>query len=492
MTDETVSRSRGSNVFAVVLALLAAIFAFQLNASMLSPALATMREELSATDAEIGLTQTAFFTAAALFSLFLPRWGDLIGRRRVMIGMLVVTIVGSVVAALATNVTLLFIGRVVQGVSGPIVPMCLIMLRVQILDQKRYATLLGVLTAVNGGIAGVDALAGGWLAEHFGFRSIFWVMAIVGLVALVAVRLATVESTAVETPPMDWKGVVPLVIALGTVLTAFNEAGKLGEANWLIVATLIVAGIAAFVVFWRIEHRAAHPLVSTTYMRQRRTWALLLTTLLTMTGVFAVMNGLIPNFAQDSAVGAGIHADTVSWVTLTPYALAGLVMGPIAGRLAASLGYKRVLQIGLIGTALGLGIAVLVVDAPSGAMLLFISTFIGITYAGISNIMLNGLGIVLSPKDNQGYLPGMNSGAFNLGAGLSFAILFAVNTFLTTNFGAEAGYRGGILTGAAILLLAFAVSFLIPNEIPDSEVERKDAAVVGANARHERKARGAA
>ena len=60
---------------ALMLALLVAVFAFQLNASMLSPALKTMEVELETTEAQIGLTQTAFFTAAALFSLFLPRWG---------------------------------------------------------------------------------------------------------------------------------------------------------------------------------------------------------------------------------------------------------------------------------------------------------------------------------------------------------------------------------------------------------------------------------
>lgn len=48
---------------------------------MLSPALATIEEELKVDSAAVGLTQTAFFTSAALFSLFLPRWGDIIGRR---------------------------------------------------------------------------------------------------------------------------------------------------------------------------------------------------------------------------------------------------------------------------------------------------------------------------------------------------------------------------------------------------------------------------
>ncbi len=452
-------RARTSEIIPLMLALLVAVFAFQLNASMLSPALATMERELDATAAQIGLTQTAFFTAAALFSLFLPRWGDLIGRRKVLVGMMVLTAVGCVISALAPDATVLFIGRVIQGAAGPTVPLTLIMLRQQVPNEKQYGLLMGIITSVNGGIGGVDALLGGWLAGNFGFRSIFWVMAVVCVLAVVAVRFFTRESTAELTPPMDWKGVAPLAVALGALLIAFNEAGNLAEANWLLVVLLVLVGAAGFIIFWNVEKRQEHPLVTVEYMKQRRTWALLLTTLLTMTGVFAVMNGLIPNLGQDVDNGPGLGADVISWYTLTPYALAGLVMGPIAGALAAKVGYKLVLQVGLLGSAVGLVIAVLVTDGPSRWMLLFISIFVGITYAGIANIMLNGLGVVLSPADNQGYLPGMNAGAFNLGAGISFAILFAVTTLFADNGG---GYAAGITAGAIIVSLAFLTSFLIP------------------------------
>ncbi|WP_394217043.1 MFS transporter [Brachybacterium vulturis] len=461
-------RTTGS-VPALVVALLAAIFAFQLNASMLSPVLATMERELDTTSAQIGLSQTAFFASAALFSLFLPRWGDLIGRKRLMIGILVLTGVGSVIAALAPNVEVLSLGRIVQGISGPIVPMALIMLRVQVPDPRRYAKLMAILTAINGGIAGVDALLGGWLAATFGFRSVFWVMAAVSVVAVFAIAAGTIESRSSEGTKMDWKGVGALVVVLGSLYFAFDQAGKLANANWLLVGALIVLGALAFVAFWAIESRVNYPLVTITYLKERRTWALLSTTLLTMTGVFAVMNGLIPNLAQDPALG-NISAGEVSWWTLTPYALAGLIMGPIAGQLAARMGYKRVLQGGLVLTTLGLGATAFLTSNPTPIVLLLISIFIGVTYAGICNIMLNGLGIVLSPKDNQGYLPGMNSGAFNLGAGLSFAILFAINTFVTNQVDAAAGYRFGILAGAVLLLLALAVSTLIPQPEDDDVV----------------------
>lgn len=453
------------NIPVLMLSLLAAIFAFQLNASMLSPALATMERELDTTAAQIGVTQTAFFASAALFSLFLPRWGDLAGRRKVMIGMLVLTGIGCVISALAPNVGVLGLGRVVQGLAGPIVPMALIMLHIQVPDPKKYAKLMAILTSVNGGIAGVDALLGGWLAQNFGFRSVFWTMAVVCVVAAVAIIFGTVESRSADRVPMDWKGVAVLVVAFGAVYFAFNEAGKLAGASWFAVLGLLILAAAAFVVFWKVETTADHPLVSTRYMRQRRTWALLGTTLLTMTGVFAVMNGLIPNLAQDVEIGGlGISAGTVAWWTLTPYAIAGMIMGPIAGLLASRFGYKHVLQAGLTTTTLGLLAAAWIVANPTPVLLLGVSIVVGITYAGVTNIMLNGLGVVLSPADNQGYLPGMNSGAFNLGAGLSFAILFAVNTAVTTSAGPIAGYRFGILTGAVLLTAALAMSTLIPRQ----------------------------
>ena len=457
---------RRVNVGALMAALLAACVAFQLNASMLSPALVRIEEELDTTSAAVGLTQTAFFTAAALFSLFLPRLGDIIGRKKVLSGMLVVLTIGSVVAALAPSIEVLFIARLIQGVSGPVVPLTLIMLRVEIRDPKLYGTLMGVITAVNGGIAGVDAVAGGYLAENHGFASVFWAMAIVGAVATALLIFLAPESRAEKKEKMDWVGVVPLVISVGTLLTAFNEAGKLADANWPLVTGLIVIAVIAFAIFWKVENRTDEPLIATYLLKQRSTWALLLTTLLTMTGVFAVINGIIPALAQDGTVGFGMGAEESAWWTLTPYAIAGLLLGPLAGRLAATWGYGKVLRIGMIGSVIALALMLLIVGSDSKLALLGVSVLIGITYAGISNIMLNGLGIVLSPRENPGFLPGLNAGAFNLGAGLSFAVIYAVKTAVTPASGTGTeGYYGGIIAGLVILGLALATSFFIPRPV---------------------------
>lgn len=454
---------------AVMTALLVACFAFQLNASMLSPALERMAKELKTTDDVIGLTQTVFFTAAALFSLFLPRLGDMIGRRKLLTGMMALTAVGCVLSALAGmtgSVALLFVGRVIQGVAGPTVPVCLIMLRVAVPDPKRYGTLLGVITAVNGGIAGVDALAGGWLAQNFGFGSVFWTMAIIAVLAAVAVAFLTDESLVPGDHRMDWSGTIALVVAVGALLTIFNELAKLSNANFWLVAGLFLLAALSAVAFWIQEERTSQPLVATVYLQSRSTWALLLTTTLTMTGVFAVMNGLVPGLAQNTGYGPGLGTDVVSFWTLTPYAIAGLLMGPVSGTLAGRFGYRKVLRVGLLGTVIGLGAIFAISPSATPVLLLAVNVFVGITYAGMSNIMLNGLGVVLSPSDNPGYLPGLNAGAFNLGAGISFAILPAVSVALGSGLD---GFQGAVITGLVLLALAFASSLLIPAPAVEKE-----------------------
>ncbi|CAN7150779.1 MFS transporter [Microbacterium maritypicum] len=466
MTNQVDAVRTRTSVVSLMIALLAACLAFQLNASMLSPALVTMERELDATSTEIAATQTVFFTAAALFTLFLPRLGDLIGRRRVLVGMLVVMAIGCVVAALATNVPMLFIGRLIQGVSGPVVPLCLIMLRAAVKDPKAYGTLLGVVTAVNGGIAGGDALLGGYLATNHGFASIFWTMAGVAIIAALTVRYLAPETMADDRPRMDWWGSLLLVISVGSMLVALNELGALAEANLVLVIVLAVVAVVAFTSFWKLEGRIDDPLVSTAQLKQRATWALSATSLLTLSGIFAIMNGVVPALAQDTAMNLAMTAEEVSLWILMPYALAGLLMGPLSGRLAATVGYRTMLRIGLGGTVAVLAIMVANVETSSRFGLRLLSIAVGVTYAGIGNIMLNGLGVVLSPKDRPGSLPGLNTGAINLGAGLSFVVIYAAQTSFASGAGdATAGYVAALITGAVVLVGALVFSMFIPKPV---------------------------
>ncbi|GAA3483221.1 MFS transporter [Streptomyces yanii] len=458
----------------LTVALLAACVAFQLNASMLSPALVSMARELHTDQAVIDLSQTWFFTAAALFSLFLPRLSDIVGRKRVLVGMMVLMAAGSMIAALAPDVSWLFVGRIIQGVSGPTVPLCLMMLRSATADPRRYGALLGVITAVNGGVAGIDSFVGGYFTEHFGFRSLFWIMLVLAVVAAALVAAKAPETRPGAGTSMDWAGVFCIVVAVGAVLVALNQAAGLVAAfdsGTLLVSVLLAAlGVAAFAGFWAVEKRAAQPMVEIVHLRQRATWAPLLTTVMTMTGIFAVINGIVPAYVQAAAPGFAVGPTEMSLIILTPYALLGWAAGPFSGRLAPVLGYGKMLRIGLLGSLVALAV-IAFLGLASLPVMVAGTALLGIAYAGTANIMLNGLGIVLSPKANPGFLPGMNAGAFNLGAGLSFLVLPAVRQATESLGDTRTSYQFVVLAGFLVTLAALAVSFLIPRPV-EAEVPR--------------------
>lgn len=457
--------TRKGGIVLLMTVLLTAAIAFQLNASMLSPVLATMARELGTDEATVGLTQTAFFTGGAMCGLFLPRLSDIVGRRKILVIMLAVMSIGGLMAALAPNITVLAIARALQGISGPTIPMTLIILRSQVRDQVRLGTLMGIIAAVNGGIAGIDVIASGWMAEHLGFRSVFWFIAIVGVIATVVVALWAPESKPSDNVKMDWVGAAILVISVFSITMAANEAGKAAAANWALVAGLILFGLVVFAGFWKWENKHDQPMVAPKYLARRQTWGLLLTTVLTMTGVFAAVNGVAISLAQNPDAGFGLPADLASLMLLTPYALIGWLVGPFAGRWAPRIGYSRLLRIGNASSA-ALLLVLALAGSTSKVVLIASVVLLGITYAGIGNIVLNNLGVVNSPADNEGFLPGMNSAAFNLGAGISFAVL-PVFMVAGSPAGSDsaAGYTTAFIVGAIILGLSVATSFFIPKHV---------------------------
>ncbi|MBW4094779.1 MAG: MFS transporter [Acidobacteria bacterium] len=205
-------------------------------------------------------------------------------------------------------------------------------------------------------------------------------------------------------------------------------------------------------------------MVETSELRRRNMWAPLLTTTLTMTGIFAVINGIVPAFVQAQAPGFGVGATEMSLLILTPYALLGWLFGPLTGRLAPVLGYTRMLKIGLGGSVLALLIIALA-GLNNLPMMVAGTVLLGIAYAGTVNIMLNGRGVVLSPKNNPGFLPGMNAGEFNLGAGLSFLILPAILVAAGSLGDVKVSYVSVVLVAIVITVAALAASFLIPKPV---------------------------
>lgn len=170
--------------FAAMLASLATLGPFSIDAYL--PAFAGIQASLGATPLQIQQTLSGYLFAFGLMFLFHGALSDSFGRKPVIMVALVVYTLASVGAALAASVSGLIGWRVMQGLSvgaGMVVGRAMIR---DLFGPEDAQRLMSLVTLFFGLAPAIAPVIGGWLFVGFGWRSIFWFLALVGAL-LVAV-----------------------------------------------------------------------------------------------------------------------------------------------------------------------------------------------------------------------------------------------------------------------------------------------------------------
>ena len=459
--QDSPSLLRGGRAVALVATLTLGALSYQVNATMVTPVLPEIAAAMKESITRVSQVSSLFFLAGAIAGVVLGRWSDFVGRRAALIAVLAVLGVGTLVCISATSLPILLLGRVLQGVSSAAYPLAYMVLS-ETLSAEVFGLALGVIAAVNGGAGGVDGYFGGLLGERFGFRSVFVVILLIGCLALVAASLVVPKATRPRSPGrMDWWGAATLSVALVGLNLFVSEGSTRGWTSLAAAVAFIGAGVA-FAAFTMVERAQASPLIATFHLRSRQVWPVLATTVLTLSGVFAVMNFTVVLLSQDHAFGYGLSPSTAALMFLAPAALVGVACAPFAGWLAARRGWIRLLRTGLL---LSVALLVLIACAPRNLPVVLVAVaLLGLTYNGLAITTLNGLGVLLSPVEAPAALPGLNGAAFGLGAGLGIGI---VAPFV----GAKSleGYSAALWVSVGITALALLASTLITPR-PDQKI----------------------
>lgn len=446
----------------LITSLLLGVLSFQLNASMVTPALPNIGASFNADPASVAQVQSMFFLAGAISGPVMGRWSDFLGRRKALLLVLGIMAAGTVLCLVAPTLSVLVIGRFLQGTSSALFALAYIVLR-ENLDPRMFGTSVGILAAVNGGVAGVDGYVGGLMTEAFGFKSIFLV--VLGLSAVAAASIAAVVPAG--RPPssstsgrMDWWGAAALSVFL-VCLSYFVTTGS--GSGWGSVQALLLAGatVVAFGCFCAVEKHRSSPLIAVHHLRSRNVWTVIATTVLTLTGIFALMNFTVVLLSQDAVSGYGLTASISALLFLTPAALIGVFAAPLAGWLTSRTGWIKTLRIGTAMSLLCVIAAALFAD-NQWAVLAAVAS-LGIFYNGFFLTAINGLSVLLSPKDAPGSLPGLNGASFGTGASLGVALVAPWAGLATSE-----GYTVALWVSVAVTAAAFLVSLLVPAPREDS------------------------
>jgi DHA1 family bicyclomycin/chloramphenicol resistance-like MFS transporter len=182
--------------FAALLAALATLGPFSIDAYL--PAFAGIQQSLDATPIEIQQTLSGYLFAFGVMFLFHGALSDSFGRRPVILVSLVLFTIASAAAAMATSIHGLVVCRVFQGLSvgaGMVVGRAMIR---DLFGPEDAQRLMSLVTLFFGLAPAIAPIVGGLLYAGLGWRSIFWFLAVVGVVLVVVSQRLLPETLARE------------------------------------------------------------------------------------------------------------------------------------------------------------------------------------------------------------------------------------------------------------------------------------------------------
>src|SRR4051812_42203012 len=196
--------------YGLTLAVLAvAALAYALMQTMVAPALPQIQKDLGVSTTSVTWVLTIYLLTASVATPVLGRLGDILGKERVLVGVLGVFAFGSLVAALSHTLPLLVAGRAIQGAGGAVFPLAFGIIRDEF-PRERVATGIGLISATFGIGGGAGLVLSGLIVDHLSYRWLFWFGLVVVVIATVATRLYVPESPVKSPAKVDIGGGHPL------------------------------------------------------------------------------------------------------------------------------------------------------------------------------------------------------------------------------------------------------------------------------------------
>ena len=422
--------------------------------TMLLPAIPHIITEFNISYNTSSWILTAYLIAGAVMTPIAGKLSDIYGRKKIVLIIMIIYIIGISLGGLSSNITILIISRVIQGIGISMFPIAFGIVRDQFPPEK-LAIGVGTFSAMFAAGSVVGLAIGGSIIQYFGWRNTFFSIIPIAILLWVIIKKFIydhntnqhyliqfspsekssaapseqkqgtnvnsnnnndLEVVTTSTKSIDIKGAITLAIIVISFLIVFSYLGTgssssdgvVGENSITtpiqIIIGFLITGIISLILFIIIEKRTKSPLIDFKLLSNKIILPANILLLISFLAMFTVYQ-TIPILVTSPAPVGGLEGDALTTANIQlPFMIVFLLFAPSSGFIISRLGNIKPTLIGVIISTIGFFSIFLFHSTESmvAGTLAIISTGLSLTQVGGFNIILES-----TPRQFSGISLGM-------------------------------------------------------------------------------------
>ena len=424
------------------------------------PALPQIQQSLHTSEGSVGWILTAFLLSASVATPIVGRLGDMYGKERLLIIVLLLLALGTLISAIASSLWLMILGRVIQGIGGGIFPLAFSIIRDE-LPGKRVPGAIGLVSSLLGIGGGAGVVFAGVVTENLSYHWLFW-FPLAAILVTAYLTWRHIPESPVKTPAeINYRAAALMTAGISGVLLGITQTSSWGWGSPKTLG-LLALGAVLIAAWIRSELHSSEPLVDMRMMAVRGVWTTNAVAFLIGVGMYSSFV-LIPELVQEpTSTGYGFGASpTAAGLFLLPATIAVTVLGQMAGIFERRIGSRGA----LIGGALFAvaSYALLVVDRSHESEIYvaagLLGVGIGLSFSAMANLIVQNV-----RQEQTGVATGMNAVTRTLGGafGGQLAATLLAGSIGAGGIPASSGFTLSFLMCLIAVVAAFGLAIAVP------------------------------
>jgi EmrB/QacA subfamily drug resistance transporter len=348
--------------------------------SAINLALPIIAKDFSLDAISLSWIVSIFLLSSAILPIPFSKIADKTGRKKIFIIGIIIFLLSTVACGLAGSGVMLIVSRLIQGIGASMMFATNMAILTSVFPANERGKALGINTATVYISLSSGPFIGGLLTHYFGWRSIFFVTAAVGLFVIVGLILFVKEEwKEPDQKEFDWTGSILYGLSLSSLIYGFSSL-----PSWT-GALLIVAGIVLLTVFVLYEKKISFPVMHVRLFSENKVFGFASSaSLINYAATYAItfiLSLYLQYIKGFSAKEAGLI------LIIQPLIMA--IMSPLAGRWSDKTDARNLATAGMAIIVAGLLLMLLLNSNTSLPLIIVISVVLG-----------TGFGLFSSPNVN--------------------------------------------------------------------------------------------